>query len=83
MCFKFESLVPVELETGSTGPFFDFIETYNFGNPHEIGIIFNGLICYRHHHFRDSRLGWVMINANWGRWPSITIVSNMWDKAGL
>ena len=83
MRFKFQSLVPIELESGSTRPFFDFIETNNFGNPHEIGIIFNGLICDRHHHFSRSRLGWVMTNPHRGCEIGIAIIPNMRDKAAL
>jgi len=83
MRFQFQPLAPIELESGPTGLFFDFIKTNNFGNSHEIGIIFNRLICDRHHDFRRSRLGWVMTNPHRGREIGIAIIPNMRDKAAL
>jgi hypothetical protein len=83
MRFKFQPLVPIELESGPTGLFVDFIKTNNFGDSHKIGIIFNGLICYRHHDLCRSRLGWVMANTHRGREIGIVIVSDMRDKAAL
>ena len=83
MGFKFQPLIPIELESGPTGLFFGFTKTNNFGDSQKIGIIFNRSVSYRHHDLRRSQLGRVMANTHRGGEIRIVTVSTMRDKAVL